>query len=80
MITVGADILDGSFEVDFSYDLLAPVGEEVRFRVTVVCLRRAGQQEILFVPWWLRPLIVAWLEESGDVYLAVARAEGRDIS
>lgn len=73
-------MLDGSFEIDFSYELLTSDGEEVKFRVTTVRLRRAGQQEILFVPWWLRPLIVAWLEESGDVYLAVARAEGRDIS
>lgn len=84
ILTVGVDILDGSFEVDFSYAVLPQrVGEDtslVRYTASFVRLRIAGEEAGVCTPVWLDQLIDTWLDSSGDVYLAVARAEGRDVS
>lgn len=88
-LTVGLDILDGSFEVDFSYELLAPVGEEspdepppvLRYRAVAhaYSLRRPSCGEILYVPTWMEPLLTAWVQDSGEVYQLIAREEGIDV-
>ena len=84
ILTVGVDILDGSFEVDFSYTVLPPREGEgstlIRYEARFRKLRRAGHRLAYLVPFWMRPLVEAWLQNSGDVYLAIARAEGKDVS
>jgi hypothetical protein len=83
MITVGVDILDGSFEVDFDYRLLSPKGEEpLRFEPLrqSLRLRRAGSRVSIYIPVWMRTLMVANLPEMSDVYMAVAINEGINIS
>lgn len=84
VLTVGVDILDGSFEVDFSYAVLPPrEGEDttlIRYSASFVRLRIAGEEAGVYTPAWMEPLLQSWLDSSGDVYLAVARSEGRDVS
>lgn len=88
MITVGVDILDGSFEVDFDYRLLSPKGEEpLRFEPIRASMSlwppkasRADKNNTLYIPVWMEDLLVANLPEMGDVYMAVAKNEGIDIS
>lgn len=83
-LTVGVDLLDGSFEVDFTYSVLpSREGEDatlIRYTASFVRLRIAGEEAGVYTPVWLDQLIGTWLESSGDVYLAIARAEGRDVS
>lgn len=88
MITVGVDILDGSFEVDFDYRLLSPKGEEpLRFEPIPESMtlwspgtNRGLRRESLYLPTWMCDLLVANLPEMGDVYMAVAINEGISIS
>lgn len=88
MITVGVDILDGSFEVDFDYRILSPKGEEpLRFEPVWTSLSlwppkvsRDDKSKCLYIPVWMRDLLVANLPEMSDVYMAVAINEGIDIS
>lgn len=83
MITVGVDILDGSFEVDFDYQLLSPRGEEpLRFEPVrqSIRLRPAGGTVPVYISVWMRDLLVANLPEMSEVYLAIAKKEGIDIS
>lgn len=86
MITVGVDILDGSFEVDFDYWLLSRKGEEpILYEVrpdTLRVRRRASSETVVeyeLAPW-LTELLATHLQDSGDVYMAVAKNEGIDIS
>lgn len=86
MIRVGIDILDGTFEAEFDYRLLSRKGEEpIRYEILPdhVHICRPGEirsDSEIYTPLWLRDLVAAFLMDSGDANLAIARNEGLDIS